>query len=103
MKAQFKKADASGARFALIFGDDELARGEVARQAAARRRRARSARCAAGRRRPRGPRELPHRIIPPSPEDSLAMATHLDLEEQEQLDQLKAFWKQYGNLDHLGC
>ena len=25
------------------------------------------------------------------------MATHLDLEEQEQLDQLKAFWKQYGN------
>ena len=26
------------------------------------------------------------------------MATHLDLEEQEQLDQLKNFWKQYGNL-----
>lgn len=26
------------------------------------------------------------------------MASHLDLEEQEQLDQLKAFWKQYGNL-----
>jgi predicted negative regulator of RcsB-dependent stress response len=26
------------------------------------------------------------------------MATHLDLEEQEQLDELKAFWKQYGNL-----
>jgi predicted negative regulator of RcsB-dependent stress response len=26
------------------------------------------------------------------------MATHLDLEEQEQLDQLRAFWKQYGNL-----
>ncbi|MCX8522195.1 MAG: tetratricopeptide repeat protein [Rhodoferax sp.] len=25
------------------------------------------------------------------------MATHLDLEEQEQLDQLKHFWKQYGN------
>lgn len=25
------------------------------------------------------------------------MATQLDLEEQEQLDQLKAFWKQYGN------
>jgi predicted negative regulator of RcsB-dependent stress response len=23
---------------------------------------------------------------------------HLDLEEQEQLDQLKAFWNQYGNL-----
>nr|WP_297525904.1 histidine--tRNA ligase [uncultured Roseateles sp.] len=29
-KAQFKKADASGARFALVFGPDELARGEVA-------------------------------------------------------------------------
>ncbi len=26
------------------------------------------------------------------------MANQLDLEEQEQLDQLKAFWKQYGNL-----
>ena len=30
MKSQFKRADASGARFALIFGADELARGEVA-------------------------------------------------------------------------
>jgi histidyl-tRNA synthetase len=29
MKSQFKKADASGAAFALIFGGDELARGEV--------------------------------------------------------------------------
>jgi histidyl-tRNA synthetase len=29
MKSQFKRADASGARFALIFGADELARGEV--------------------------------------------------------------------------
>jgi len=26
------------------------------------------------------------------------MASHLDLEEQEQLDDLKAFWKQYGNI-----
>lgn len=26
------------------------------------------------------------------------MAQHLDLEEQEQLDQIKHFWKQYGNL-----
>ena len=26
------------------------------------------------------------------------MATHLDLEEQEQLDQLKAFWNTYGTL-----
>ena len=30
MKGQFKRADASGATFALIFGDDEVARGEVA-------------------------------------------------------------------------
>ena len=29
MKSQFKKADASGARFALIFGADEIAAGEV--------------------------------------------------------------------------
>ena len=29
MKSQFKQADASGARHALIFGADELARGEV--------------------------------------------------------------------------
>jgi histidyl-tRNA synthetase len=29
MKSQFKKADASGARFALIFGADELAAGQV--------------------------------------------------------------------------
>ena len=30
MKNQFKKADASGARYALIFGSDELAQGNVA-------------------------------------------------------------------------
>jgi len=30
MKSQFKKADASGATWALVFGEDELARGEVA-------------------------------------------------------------------------
>ncbi len=30
IKAQFKRADASGARYALVFGSDELARGEVA-------------------------------------------------------------------------
>jgi histidyl-tRNA synthetase len=29
LKSQLKKADASGARHALIFGGDELARGEV--------------------------------------------------------------------------
>ena len=30
MKSQFKRADASGARWALVFGTDELSRGEVA-------------------------------------------------------------------------
>ena len=39
MKSQFKRADASGARYALIFGDDELERGEVALKEPARRRR----------------------------------------------------------------
>jgi histidyl-tRNA synthetase len=29
MKAQFKKADASGARYALVFGADEVARESV--------------------------------------------------------------------------
>jgi histidyl-tRNA synthetase len=29
MKSQFKKADSSGARFALIFGNDELAQDTV--------------------------------------------------------------------------
>jgi hypothetical protein len=26
------------------------------------------------------------------------MATHLDLEEQEQIDQIKSFWSRWGNL-----
>jgi histidyl-tRNA synthetase len=30
MKAQFRRADASGARYALVFGTDEMSRGEVA-------------------------------------------------------------------------
>ena len=30
MKSQFKRADASGARFALVFGEDEIAKGVVA-------------------------------------------------------------------------
>jgi histidyl-tRNA synthetase len=29
MKSQFKRADGSGARFALVFGDSELAQGQV--------------------------------------------------------------------------
>jgi len=34
----------------------------------------------------------------PTLNSDLLMAKHLDLEEQEQLDELKHFWKQYGNL-----
>ena len=30
MKAQFRRADASGATFALIFGEDEVAQGQLA-------------------------------------------------------------------------
>jgi len=30
MKSQFKKADGSGARYALIFGESEVAAGQVA-------------------------------------------------------------------------
>ena len=99
MKAQFKKADASGARYALIFGDDELARGEVAvkplRDAAG------GADAAPARRRRRLGRASCATHNPPlcsAASRTARMATHLDLEEQEQLDQLKAFWKQYGNL-----
>jgi len=33
----------------------------------------------------------------PSLKLKLNMASHLDLEEQEQLDELKHFWKKYGN------
>jgi histidyl-tRNA synthetase len=29
-KAQFKRADRSGARYALVLGEDELARGQIA-------------------------------------------------------------------------
>ena len=29
MKSQFKRADASGARYALVFGGDEMAQGQV--------------------------------------------------------------------------
>ncbi len=41
-----------------------------------------------------------HRIIATSnfnPDPHSHMASHLDLEEQEQLEQLKAFWKRWGN------
>ena len=58
MKAQFKRADASGARFALVFGGDELARGPGGSQAAARCRRPPQVSAAAGRRRAPGRDEL---------------------------------------------
>ena len=89
-KSQMKKADASGARFALIIGDDEAAAGHGRRQAAA----------GAG-----------DQVAVPA----AALAEHLararriiiqhegrnmavyDLEEQDQLDDLKAWWARWGN------
>ena len=97
MKAQFKRADASGARYALIFGADELARGEVALKAAARRR-GRAAHAGRWPTWPPGPPTCATHNPAFTGTADPSMATHLDLEEQEQLDQLKAFWKQYGNL-----
>ena len=101
MKSQFKRADASGARFALIFGPDELAAGQVALIKPL-----------------RGPKPRPEQrhSRPLSQAASWAHGTAqrhnlgcsspltpswpapLDLQEQEQLDALKAFWNQYGNL-----
>jgi predicted negative regulator of RcsB-dependent stress response len=98
MKSQFKKADASGARYALVFGGDELARGEVSikplRDAARPQTLARPG-CGSRLGGRTAPRIIPvHRLYA----DNTSMATSLDLQEQEQLDALKAFWKQYGNL-----
>jgi hypothetical protein len=94
MKSQFKKADASGARHALIFGADELARGEVAvkplRDAAAPSTTTRWPTLPAWRMNCSTHNRGLFRLAP--------MATQLDLQEQEQLDALKAFWKTYGNL-----
>jgi hypothetical protein len=111
-KSQFKKADASGARHALIFGADELAQGMVTVKPL------RDAGAAQVQRpwpnwpvgpRPAGPGR---RSIIGSPASrrgatsplaralraSVFMATNLDLQEQEQIDAVKAFWGQYGNL-----
>ena len=72
MKSQFKKADASGARYALIFGADELARGEVAvkalRDAAAPQRRS-AARAVDGSAAAQQRADSPC-IIPGSPDDN---------------------------------
>jgi hypothetical protein len=93
MKSQFKKADASGASFALVFGADELAQGQVT---------VKHLRA--------GGEQATQPLADPPPGPGLAsvttipgttgqhMARHLDLEEQEQLDELKHFWKQWGNL-----
>ena len=78
MKSQFKRADASGARHALIFGADELARGEVVDQAAARRG-SRAAHTAAGRRGAAGRTNCATHNPAPFRTDPLEgpMATHL--------------------------
>ncbi len=91
MKSQFKRADASGAAYALIFGADELARGEVTVKAL---------RDGSGVQRSQPLADVAswaHTLQSRTYEFS-AMANHLDLEEQEQLDQLKHFWAQWGNL-----
>ena len=91
-KSQMKKADASGARYALIIGDDEAAAGTRQRQAAAR---------APASRSPCPSRESLHASRAAQPtisirikEDTMAV---YDLEEQEQLDDLKAWWARWGN------
>ena len=91
-KSQMKKADASGARLALIVGDDEAAAGTRRDQAAARRRRA-------DRRAGRGrllPRFAALRTFPRT-----NMAAY-DLEEQDQIDELKAWWTRYGGTVTVG-
>jgi hypothetical protein len=90
MKSQFKKADASAAAFALVFGADELAAG-LSRQGLARRRRSASRTIPAGRGILGGPPTIPA-LIPSQ------AALCLDLEEQEQIDQLKHFWNTWGTL-----
>ena len=87
-KSQMKKADASGAALALIVGEDELEAAAVTvkplRDARPQQR--------VGRGRTGAPAE---RIS----QGNLDMALqNLDLEEQEQLAELKAWWQQYGNL-----
>jgi histidyl-tRNA synthetase len=66
MKSQFKKADASGARYALIFGADELAAGHGGREAVARRGfgRARADCCCPGRGQSLGTRCATPHLVP---------------------------------------
>ena len=106
MKSQFKKADASGARYALIFGADELAQGMVTVKSL-RDGVGRAGAAAAGRARRLGGRSARlttiagsaagyNRRLPTGQQDT--MAKQLDLEEQEQLAEIKHFWNEYGNL-----
>jgi hypothetical protein len=100
MLAQFKKA-AQRRPLRAHLRRDEIARGEVAlmdpRQATRRSAACRWPASRLGAPTSRIDSAPPPSHNPPSTKDP-SMATHLDLEEQEQLDQLKAFWKQYGNL-----
>ena len=96
-----KKADATGARYALIIGDDEAAAGTAQREAAARRRAVRRAgrRAGGAARRPDRRTNLNPRapdIGAPHIDQGKHMAVY-DLEEQEQLEDLKAWWRQWGN------
>jgi hypothetical protein len=91
-KSQMKKADASGAGFAVIIGDDEAGAGEVTLKPL-RATGEQAERTEAGQRRccRRRNHELYFGL------GRIVMATY-DLEEQEQIAEIKAWWKQYGNL-----
>ena len=102
MKSQFKKADASGA-FALVFGAEELAQGQVACQIALRdgegAQRTESLSTAL----PNGPTAYNPRFDATNLQINTTMAKALDLEEQEQLDQIKHFWNAMGQPDFLAA
>ena len=90
-KSQMKKADASRARYAVIIGDDEAAAQQVTLKPL------------------RGTAEQTRVEVAlaieflkkASMKRHNAMATY-DLDEQERLDELKAWWKRWGNLVMVG-
>ena len=100
-KSQMKRADASGARYAVLIGDDEAATASATVKPL--RAAATSSRCRLPTWRPRSrpihsttnlnPR-APHRRAAHQPRKHMAV---YDLEEQDQLEDLKAWWRQWGN------
>jgi predicted negative regulator of RcsB-dependent stress response len=82
-KSQMKKADASRARYAVIIGDDEAAAQQVTLKPL------------------RGTAEQT-RVELTLAIETLKQASTYDLDEQERLDELKAWWKRWGNLVMFG-